>query len=550
MGGPMNADAIDEYPGLKLERELLAEAVHAWVPTLGICLGAQLLARSQGLPVVAGGPPEIGWAPLTEVDADDPLVGPLAPWALPLLASSLPSRRRLPSGAGGTSSRVRTSYTLARAPGALPVAGHALPLLRDPLRFFASLPRVGDLVQVRAGPYRAVVVCDPELTRQVLLSDRLFDKGGPLYDRIREVAGDGLASCPYREHRRQRRLLQPAFHPARLPGYAQVVLRHVAGVTGRWRDGQVIDAVTETLMISARVTAAALFGDRVSPEVLGRLIEDFVVVVAGIPRRALLPWPVDRLPTPGNRRYERARSRLRTTLHRLIVEGRAGDARGGGLLSLLLTAGIDGQRGLSDGEIGDQLVTFFAAAMETTGSALAWALHLLAGHPEVERRLRAEVASVTGDGPVAPGHLPGLELTGRVITETLRIRPPVWLLTRTTTADTCLGGHPLPAGTTVVFSPHLLHHRADLYPEPERFLPDRWLGTGLQRPNGAYIPFGGGPRKCIGDSFALTEVTLALAAVVSAWRLEPLDGHPARPVASVVLSPRRLPMRVIRATGR
>ncbi|MEV5505317.1 cytochrome P450 [Streptomyces orinoci] len=444
---------------------------------------------------------------------------------------------------------MRTSCTWAQAPGALPWFGHALPLLHDPLRFFASLPRFGDLVQVRAGPYRAVVVCDPELTRQVLLNDRLFDKGGPLYDRIREVAGDGLASCPYRRHRRQRRLIQPAFHPARLPGYARVMTARIAEVTDRRQDGQVIDVMAETLQISARVTAAALFGDRVPATALGRLIEDFAVVVAGIPGRALMPWPVDRLPTPGNRRYDRARARLREALQRLILEGRTDDPQEGSLLSLLLTPDAEGERGLSDGEILDQLVTFFAAAMETTAATLAWALHLLARHPEVEHRVRAEVAAMAGDGPVGHHHLDGLELTGRVIAETLRIRPPVWLLNRTTTADTRLGGHPPPAGTTVVFSAHLLHHRAGLYPEPERFLPDRWLGTAPQRLSGAYIPFGGA-RKCVGDSFALAETALALAAIVSRWRLEPLSppgDQAVRPVPRLVLSPRRLPMRLIRA---
>ncbi|WP_240152077.1 cytochrome P450 [Streptomyces mobaraensis] len=439
------------------------------------------------------------------------------------------------------------------APGALPLLGHALPLVRDPLAFLDALPGRGDLVQVRVGPVRAVVVCDPELTRRVLRDDRTFDKGGPLYDRIREVTGNGLASCPYRDHREQRRLLQPAFHSARMAGYAEVMSRQVRATTGAWRDGGTIDAADEMLALSARITASAMFGAEADDARLAPLRDDFTTVVAGIPRRALVP-AADRLPTPGNRRYDRARSRLRAAIGRLIAErhydasgGGAGTDGAAGLLSLLLAAGRDGPdgRALSESEITDQLVTFFAAGTETSGSALAWALHLLGGHPEVARRLRAEVDAVLGDAPTATlSHLPDLRLTAAVVNEALRLYPPAWLLTRTTTSDTSLGGHTLPGGTTVIYSAYLLHRRPDLFPDPERFDPDRWIVAPGEPapPRTAFLPFGSGPRKCIGDVFALTEAALALATVVADWELRPANGRRVRPAPRLVLSPHRLPM--------
>ncbi|GAA0420450.1 cytochrome P450 [Streptomyces luteireticuli] len=441
------------------------------------------------------------------------------------------------------------------APRALPVIGHALPLLRDPLGFLAALPGHGDLVRVRVGPYRAVVVCDPELTRQVLRDDRTFDKGGPLYDRIRELTGNGLASCPYSDHRRQRRLLQPAFHPARMPGYAGTMRRQAMAVTGAWTDGETVDALGQMHLISARTTITTMFGRdpaALDDHALSRLMDDFTVVVAGIPRRALTPPPADRLPTPANRRYDRARARLRTAIDRIVVGHRSGELHDGDLLSMLLSAGHDPPgdggpdgRGLTDEEIADQLVTFFAAGTENTGTTLAWALHLLARNPRVARRMRAEVDAVLDGEPAASlEHLPALKLTTAVVTEALRLYPPAWVLTRTTTDDTRLGGHAIPAGTAIVYSAYLLHRRPDLFPDPERFDPDRWL-TGDAPHRTAFVPFGGGPRKCIGDVFALTEATLVLATITAGWELHPVDDRPVRPVPRLALSPQELPMRTV-----
>ena len=160
---------------------------------------------------------------------------------------------------------------------------------------------------------------------------------------------------------------------------------------------------------------------------------------------------------------------------------------------------------------------------------MSWALHLLSGHPGLRDQVYAEVDTVLAGAPVGPQHLPRLELTGRVVTEAVRLYPPGWLLTRTVTADTTLGGHTLLAGTTVIYSPYLIHHRADLFTAPDSFIPDRWA-PGAHRPQrDAFVAFGGGARKCPGDQFGLTEATLALACITAAWHLEPAPGRPVRP---------------------
>jgi cytochrome P450 len=408
---------------------------------------------------------------------------------IPAAEASLPAPG-LPSLRCRRLTIMKVLNSIAIAPGALPVLGHGIPLLRDPLGFLAALPRVGDLVRIRIGPATAVVVCDPELLGDVLHDDRTFDKGGPFFDRIREILGDGLATCPYERHRRQRRLLQPAFHAARLPGYARAMIATTIEVVDRWRDNQITDVLADLMTITSRTFAVAMFSGALSASALDQAVADIATLAAGTYRRMLTPPPLDRLPTPGNRRYRRARARLRGSMGDVIAQRRANAADRGDLLSAML-AGDDPDGdgpGLSDAEIIDNLMTFVLAGTESTSSTLAWALHLLAEHPDVERQVHAEVDAVLRGTPASFEHLPELRLTARGVTEALRLFPPGWMFTRTVTTETRIGGHLLPAGTSVLYSPYIVHHRSDLYDEPEHFDPDRWDSTRPRPPRGAYLP--------------------------------------------------------------
>lgn len=433
-------------------------------------------------------------------------------------------------------------------PRALPLLGHLVPLVRDPLGFLRSLPGCGDLVGVRVGPAHAVVVCDPGLTWQVLCHDRVFDKGSFFFERVRELFGDGLLTCPYSRHRRQRRLLQPAFHPDRFPGYAQVMTDRISAVTGSWRHGQILDVVREMTTMTATTTAATLFADTLPSPLLRQACDDLTTLLTGVYWRSLMPPPLERLPTPGNRRYHQTNARLRQTLKEVITARNASTTHHQDLLGALLSARDPegNNQGLSETEILDQVVTFFAGGTETTAYTLAWALHLLAQHPDISARLHAEVDTVLAGHPATHADLPQLELTGRVIRETLRLWPPGWILTRIVTTDSDLGGHHLPAGTTIVVSPYLLHHRPDLYEHPDRFDPDRWLPEAAQAiPRHAYIPFSVGARRCIGDTFGFTEATLALATITTRWHLQPVFGQQVRPAVAAALRPKGLRLRTI-----
>ncbi|WP_438296213.1 cytochrome P450 [Streptomyces sp. HUAS TT7] len=429
------------------------------------------------------------------------------------------------------------------AAGALPLVGHTLRILREPLAFLASLPAQGDLVRVRVGPLTAIVVCDPGLTRTVLLDDATFDRGGPFYDRVRESMGEsGVGTCLHARHRRLRRLIQPAFHGSRLPGYAAAMSAAIGERVGAWRDGQALDVTAETHTIAVHTLTKTMVAAALTPEQLRTVVDDVTAVILGMTRRMVTPGPLDTLPTPANRRYWQAMARLRRTFGRVISERRASTRDHGDLLSALLAArdeAGDG-RALSDAEVMDQVMTLFLAGSATTANGLTNALYLLARHPELERRLHTEVDDVLAGGVAAVEHLPHLAVTHRIVTETLRAYPPAWLLTRVVSADTTLGGHHVSAGSTVVFSPYVIHRRGDLYPDPDRFDPDRWAEG--KPPRDAFFPYGAGARKCVGDQFGETEAVLTLASIAARWVLRPPPGYRARPSLGATLGLRKLVM--------
>jgi len=434
-----------------------------------------------------------------------------------------------------------SGYTLGSAPGRVPLLGHAPWLLRDPCGFLASLPAHGDLVRIGLGPQTATVVCHPELTRRILADDRTFDKGGPLVDRGRELFGDSLAICGHDRHRRQRRLVQPAFQPGRLPAYAGVMTERIGALTSSWRDGATIDVRAELRAFTSQVTITTMFAASMSQAEQRQALGDLSTLLSGTYKRMFLPASFSRLPTPGNRQYEAVRTRLRGTLGRVMTDYRATGTDRGDVLSKLLSHREDGVPLLADDEVIDQLLILFTGGSDTTANALSWALYLLARHPDVETRLHAEAAAVLGDRAAALEDLGRLPYARQVITETLRLYPPVSMVTRVVTADTELGGHRLPARSVVVFTPAAVHRHPGLFPEPGRFVPDRWAGEPQPPlPRGAFVPFGDGPRKCIGDAIGMTMATLTLASIAARWRLEVPAGARVRPVLRTFLAPHGL----------
>jgi cytochrome P450 len=451
---------------------------------------------------------------------------------------------------------MRTPSSIPTAPGALPLLGHLLPLVRHPQTFLTSLPAHGGLVRIGLGPVPAVVACSPDLVRQVLLDDRTFDKGGPFYDGSRHIAPDNLIHCPHNRHRRLRRLVQPAFHHERFPGYAEIMTTQIAAMVDSWHDNQILDVLAEMFTLTMNVTLETMFSSALPPLAIRTVIEDITTLLAGVYRRTVLPTWVNRVPTRSNRRYNQALTRIRSTVEAITAERRESRTDRGDLISALLrpheTTGENAPGDdtvLSDSEVVDQLILFLIGGTETTAITLAWAFHLLTIHPDVADRLQAEVDAVLPDGIATFDHLPRLELTRRVILETLRLYPPAWINTRIVTTDVELDGHHLPINTTVLLSPYLIHHRRDLFDHPETFDPDRWDPRQPQPPRHAFIPFAAAARKCLGDTFALTEATLTLAAVTARWQLRGLPGQRVSAAAKATLRPEGIHLRATTRTG-
>ncbi|MGH3697379.1 MAG: cytochrome P450 [Pseudonocardiaceae bacterium] len=433
----------------------------------------------------------------------------------------------------------------ATAPGHWPVLGHAWALWQRPLEFLASLPAHGDLVEIRLGPQRAFVVCCPDLAHQVLRNGRTFDKGGPVYQQLATVMGDSVGTCPHGPHQRQRRLLQPAFNPDRLAVYTTEMSRQVSAALENWQDGQVIDVVAAMDEITARVSARTLFSADLSSGQSTDLLGGFTAVLDGMFLRLVMPAGLARVPSATNRRFDQALSRVDALTYEIIRAYRRDGIDRGDLLSMLLAARDDDGEALTDTELRDQVVTFWLAGTETAASLLAWSLHLLGQHPEVAQQVHTEVDAVLGGRVAGHADVPRLDYTDRVLTEALRLYPPGWIFTRVLTTEATLAGRILPAGTVLLYSPYLIQRRPDLYPDPDRFDPDRWLpDQAAALPRGAYIPFGGGARKCIGDTFGRLETTIALASITGRWRLDPIPGVITRPHPRTSLRPRPLRMRL------
>ncbi|WP_409239785.1 cytochrome P450 [Streptomyces sp. PA5.6] len=437
------------------------------------------------------------------------------------------------------------AMTVGSAPGRLPLLGHLLPLARRPLAFLRSLPGHGDLVSIGFGPRTAYVVCHPALADTVLRNARVFDKGGPFWEQARLAAGDGVGTCTHAPHRRQRRLVQPAFHPHKMPDYAAVMAEETAAAIRPWRDGQMLDVLAVLDAVTARVTARCLFAADLGPEETAATGRSLAAVLEGMFWGMLTPSGLKWVPTPSSRRFRHAVQQLDQLVYRLIATQRRGEADRGGMLAALIASRDENGDTLDDREIRDQLLNFIIAGTETSAALVAWTLYLLTGHPHAQQRLHTEVDTVLAGRTAAHDDLPHLPYTYQVLTETLRLFPPAWMVTRTVTEDTQLAGHPLPAGTTLLYSPYLIHHRADLYCDPERFDPDRWepeQATTL--PRGAFTPFGAGARKCMGDTFGMQEATLTLATITACWKLDLPPANTTRPQARATLRPHPLHMRL------
>ena len=403
------------------------------------------------------------------------------------------------------------------------------PGLGNPLEFFTDVARTyGDIASYHIAGEQLFLVNDPQLIKDILVTHhKNFTKSRGL-ERTKRLLGNGLLTSEGAVHLRQRRLMQPAFHRDRIAAYGRTMVEYADRMRTAWTDGATLDIAREMNRLTLSIVGKTLFDADVESqaaevgEALTGVIESFWMMM--LPFADLL----ERLPVPKLRRARIARARLDKIIYGMIAERRASGRDHGDLLSMLLAAQDEDDHGMmTDSQVRDEAMTIFLAGHETTANALMWTWYLLSGAPDVASTLHDEVDRVLqGRLPdVADiGSLPYIE---RVVTESMRLYPPAWLIGRRAIADYPIGPYVAAARSILVMSPYIIQRDARYYAEPERFNPDRWTPAfKASLPKFAYFPFGGGPRQCIGETFAWMELILIVATIAQRWDLRLVPGHP------------------------
>ncbi len=394
------------------------------------------------------------------------------------------------------------------------------------LDFLTSCARdFGDISSFRFGPRRLFLVNHPDLIEQVLVTDaRHYTKhfGARMY---RPILGNGLITSEGQLWLRQRRLAQPAFLRSRLLDYAPTMVALTQKMLADdWHDGRSVDVHNEFSLLTSAIALKTLFdldGGADRDAYTDTLREVFQLLSARFGRLLRAP---DWVPTPANRRLKHALGRLRGLVDGFIAACRARTTPGDDLMSCLIHACDEDGTRMSDTQLRDEAMTLYLAGHETTALTLAWTWYALARHPHVEERLVSEWSEVLGGRAPTVADLPRLTFTEHVISESLRLYPPVYLIGREAATDLRLGDFEVRRGTTIFLSQWVTQRDGRFYDDPLDFRPERWAdGLAKRLPKYAYFPFGGGPRVCIGNGFAMMEAVLLLTTVGQQYRftLEP-----------------------------
>lgn len=433
-----------------------------------------------------------------------------------------------------------TPVRLPPSPKSHPLTGHLPDFSSDPLGFLSNCAREhGDVVNLRFGLFPAYLINHPDYIEYVLVNtNRQFIKSRGLRTTNRLLLGNGLLASEGDFWRRQRRLVQPAFHRERIAAYGDVMVAYTDRAIAKWQDGEIRDIYTDIMQLTLDITAKTIFNVDVADDAelgtaLSVAMEYFNI------RNSNLLFLTEKISTTDNLRFEKEIQRLDEIIYGIIHQRRASGDDPGDLLSMLLhTQDEDGSQ-MTDQELRDEVMTLVLGGYETTANTLAWIWLLLSQYPKVEAKLMEELQAVLDGQAPTVAHLPQLPYAERVVTESMRLYPPVWIMGREVVQECEIGGYPLPVGTTVFMSQWVMHRDARFFDDPEVFNPDRWADDLAKRlPAYAYFPFGGRPRACIGKSLVIMEAVLVMARIVQKFRLTLVPGHPVTPWPPFTLRPK------------
>ena len=438
----------------------------------------------------------------------------------------------------------KKSYTLRRPPGpkGTPIMGVMREFNRDSLGFIERAQRdYGDIVWMRFLYVPALFLYHPNEIEYVLSNNpRNFRKAMSLRSNFfQRLVGNGLLTSEGEEWKRQRRLSAPAFHRHRISAYADTMVAYTRRLMENWQIGEARDMHREMMRLTLEIVVRCLFSADVSNDAdhVGDTLKELVKPFAA---QATLKWILNnRLPTPAHLRFHKLAKRIDDVVYRIIAERRASGKDEGDLLSMLLAARDEDGSQMNDQQLRDEVMTLFLAGHETTALTLAWSWYLLGKHPDAEKKFHNELDEVLGGRAPAMADLPRLKFTEQIAKESMRLYPPAYGLGREAIDDCEIGGYPVPAGTQVFMFQWVTQRDARFYDRPADFMPERWTSDFEESlPKYAYFPFGGGPRACIGASFAMMEIILVLATIGQRFRLELVPDHPVEIYPAMSLRPR------------
>ena len=402
------------------------------------------------------------------------------------------------------------------------IGGHFRSFRKNPTEFLTKLSKLGDVSAFRVGKIPAFLINHPDLIRDLLVTNHAkFIKGRAL-QRAKGLLGEGLLTSEKEFHLRQRRMIQPAFHRARINEYAKAMIEFGEKMSGEWRDGEFRNIDKEMMRLTLWIVGKTLFSANVEDEAME--VGKAMTTIVSMFNFMLFPFSeiLEKLPLPPIKKLKNARNTLDEVIYKIIDERRKSGEDTGDLLSMLLMA-QDEETGnaMTDKQVRDECLTLFLAGHETTANALTWTFYLLSQNPASEAKFHAELAEILGDKPITPEDYPRLKYTEQILAESMRLFPPAWTVGRLATAEHEFGGYVIPPKSLVLASQFVMHRDARFWENAEDFQPERWEKLSIKEAGNKFIyfPFSKGIRNCIGEGFAWMEGVLLLAILGRNWKL-------------------------------